>query len=396
MPGEAAILHADLDAFYASVEQRDDPALRGRPVIVGMGVVLAASYEARAFGVRTPMPAHMAARLCPQAITVPPRFSAYTEASRAVFEIFQDTTPIVEGLSIDEAFLDVRGLKKIAGAPADIAARLRRRVRHEVSLPITVGVARTKFLAKVASGVAKPDGLLVVDPDHEIEFLHPLPVERLWGVGAVTARKLHDRGIRTVSQVAGIGEPALVSMLGKAAGRHLYALALLRDPRPVETGRRRQSIGSQQALGRRRRRAEELEAIVAGLVDRVTRRMRRADRVGRTVVLRMRFDDFTRAARSHTLPHATSHTPTILRGLRTLLAQAMPTIEARGLTLVGIAVMNLDNDDAVQLELPFEQDSGAELDAALDHVRERFGSAAVMRGSLLGRDQGYSLPMLPD
>ncbi|HEY7226032.1 MAG TPA: DNA polymerase IV [Micromonosporaceae bacterium] len=396
MPGEAAILHADLDAFYASVEQRDDPSLRGRPVIVGMGVVLAASYEARAFGIHTPMPARLAARLCPQAITVSPRFPAYAEASRAVFEIFRDTTPIVEGLSIDEAFLDVRGLRKIAGAPVDIAARLRRRVRQEVGLPITIGVARTKFLAKVASGVAKPDGLLLVEPEHELEFLHPLPVERLWGVGAVTARKLHDYGIRRVSQVAEIGEPALVCMLGKGAGRHLYALAQLRDPRPVETGRRRQSIGSQQALGRRSRSSDELNAILAGLADRVTRRMRKADRVGRTVVLRLRFDDFTRAARSHTLPHATSHTETILRGLRILLAQAMPMIQTRGLTLVGVAVMNLDNDDAVQLELPFDQDSGPELDDALDRVKQRFGSAAVMRGSLLGRDQGYSLPMLPD
>jgi DNA polymerase-4 len=396
MPGEAGILHADLDAFYASVEQRDDPSLRGRPVIVGMGVVLAASYEARAYGIRTPMAAGQATRICPQAITVSPRFSAYTEASRAVFEIFRDTTPIVEGLSIDEAFLDVRGLRKIAGAPADIAARLRGRVRNQVGLPITVGVARTKFLAKVASGVAKPDGLLVVEPEHELEFLNPLAVERLWGVGVVTARKLHDYGIRTVSQVADIGEAALVGMLGKAAGRHLYALANLRDPRPVETGRRRHSIGSQQALGRRSRTAEELDAIVAGLVDRVTRRMRKADRIGRTVVLRMRFDDFSRAARSHTLPHPTSHTPTILRGLRTLLAQAMPTIQARGITLVGVAVTNLDNGDAEQLELPFDQDSGTQLDSALDRVKERFGSAAISRGSLLGRDQGFSLPMLPD
>jgi DNA polymerase-4 len=396
MPGEAAILHADLDAFYASVEQRDDPSLRGRPVIVGMGVVLASSYEAKAHGVRTAMGSRQASLLCPQAITVPPRFEAYTAASRAVFDVFRDTTPIVEGLSIDEAFLDVHGLKKIAGAPVEIAARLRRRVRREVGLPITVGVARTKFLAKVASRVAKPDGLLVVEPDRELDFLHPLPVERLWGVGAVTARKLHEHGIRTVRQVAGIGEPALVSMLGKAAGRHLYALSLNRDPRPVQVGRRRASIGSQQALRRGPRTPDDIDAIVAGLVDRVTRRMRRAGRVGRTVALRLRFDDFTRAARSHTLSQATSHTPTILRGMRTLLAQAMPTIQRRGLTLVGVAVMNLDNDGAVQLELPLDQDSGIELDEALDLIRDRFGTAAVTRGSLLGREPGMSMPMLPD
>jgi DNA polymerase-4 len=396
MPGEAAILHADLDAFYASVEQRDDPTLRGRPVIVGMGVVLACSYEAKRFGVRTAMGSRQAERICPHAVTVPPRFSAYTEASRAVFEIFRDTTPVVEGLSIDEAFLDVRGLRKIAGSPVDIAARLRHRVRHDVGLPITVGVARTKFLAQVASGVAKPDGLLVVDPERELEFLHPLPVERLWGVGKVTAAKLHGHGIRTVRQVAGIGEPALVSLLGKAAGRHLFALSLNRDPRPVQVGRRRSSIGSQRALRRGTRTPDEIDAIVAGLVDRVTRRMRRAGRVGRTVVLRLRFDDFTRAARSHTLPHVTSHTPAILRGLRTLVAQTLPMIQQRGLTLVGVAVMNLDNDGFIQLELPLDQDSGLELDSAVDLIRDRFGTGAVTRGSLLGHDQGMTMPMLPD
>jgi len=392
----AGILHADLDAFYASVEQRDNPALKGKPVIVGGGVVLAASYEAKAFGVRTAMGGRQARLLCPHAITVEPRFSAYTEASRAVFRIFHDTTPVVEGLSIDEAFLDVRGLRRIAGPPAEIAARLKQRVLREVGLPITVGVARTKFLAKVASGVAKPDGLLVVPPDKELEFLHPLPVERLWGVGKVTARKLHDLGIRTVGQVAGIGEPALVSLLGKAVGRHLHALAHNRDPRPVVVGRRRGSIGSQRALGRGKRSADEIDAYAAGLVDRVTRRMRAAGRTGRTVVLRLRFDDFTRASRSHTLPRPTSHTPTVLRAVRILLAEAMPMIQQRGLTLIGVSVMNLDSDAAIQLELPFEQDSGTELDAALDRVRHRFGSGAITRGALVGRDQGLTLPMLPD
>ena len=181
--GEATILHADLDAFYASVEQRDDPRLRGRPVIVGAGVVLAASYEAKAHGVRTAMGGRQARRLCPRAVVVRPRMSAYSEASKAVFRVFEDTTPLVEGLSIDEAFLDVRGMERISGTPTEIAVRLRRHVLERVGLPITVGVARTKFLAKVASGVAKPDGLLVVPPDGELAFLHPLPVERLWGVG---------------------------------------------------------------------------------------------------------------------------------------------------------------------------------------------------------------------
>jgi DNA polymerase IV len=392
----ATILHADLDAFYASVEQRDDPRLRGRPVIVGAGVVLAASYEAKAYGVRTAMSGSQARRLCPLAVVVDPRMSAYSEASKAVYRVFDDTTPLVEGLSIDEAFLDVRGLERLSGTPAEIAVRLRRDVLERVGLPITVGVARTKFLAKVASGVAKPNGLLVVPPDGELAFLHPLPVERLWGVGSVTAGKLHSRGIRTVGQVALLEEAVLVSMLGRASGRHLHALAHNRDPRPVERRRRRRSIGSQRALGRSRKSFDAIDATVVALVDRVTRRMRAAGRVGRTVVLRVRFDDFSRATRSHTLPRATAHTETILATARGLLAAAMPTIERRGLTLVGVAVANLDDDRATQLTLPFDRHSGDALDAALDEVRDRFGTAAITRAMLLGRDQGLSVPLLPD
>jgi DNA polymerase-4 len=396
---EATILHADLDAFYASVEQRDDPRLRGRPVIVGSGVVLAASYEAKAFGVRTAMSGGQARRLCPWAIVVEPRMSAYSEASKAVFEVFRHTTPLVEGLSIDEAFLEVGGLRRVSGTSVDIATRLRRDVLDRVGLPITVGVARTKFLAKVASGVAKPDGLLVVPPDGELEFLHPLPVQRLWGVGTVTARKLHERGIRTVGDVARLDEIVLVSMLGRASGRHLHALAHNRDPRPVQVGRRRGSIGSQHALGRPRmssRSPEAVDAAVVALVDRVTRRMRSAARVGRTVVLRLRFDDFSRATRSHTLARATAHTETILAIARELVATAMPKITREGVTLVGIAVANLDDDGVVQLALPFDRQSGSALDTALDDVRDRFGSTAVTRAVLLGRRLSESVPMLPD
>ena len=392
----ATILHADLDAFYASVEQRDDPRLRGRPVIVGGGVVLAASYEAKAQGVRTAMGGVQARRLCPRAVVVPPRMGVYAEASKAVFEVFRDTTPLVEGLSIDEAFLDVGGLRQISGTPTEIAARLRRDVRERVGLPITVGVARTKFLAKVASGVAKPDGLLVVPPDGELAFLHPLPVERLWGVGPVTAGKLRDRGITTVGEVARLGEPTLVSMVGQASGRHLHALAHNRDPRPVDTGRRRRSIGSQRALGRSPTSPEDLDAAVIALVERVTRRMRKAGRTGRTVVLRLRFDDFSRATRSHTLPWPTCHTFTILDTARGLLAAAMPMIRRQGVTLVGVAVANLDDSGAIQLTLPFDRHSGGALDAALDQVRVRFGNDAITRAVLLGRDQGLSVPLLPD
>ena len=357
-------------------------------------MVLAASYEAKAYGVRTAMGGTQARRLCPDAIVVPPRMSAYSEASKALYKVFEDATPLVEGLSIDEAFLDVRGMRRIAGTPIEIAQRLRRDVRERVGIPVTVGVARTKFLAKVASGVAKPDGLLRVPPGKELAFLHPLPVERLWGVGPATATKLRKVGIATVGQVAEFEEAALVAMLGRASGRHLHALAHNRDPRPVQARRRRGSIGSQRALGRRRRSPEELDTVLIGLVDRVTRRMRTAKRVGRTVVLRLRFDDFTRATRSHTMAGATARTESILVTARGLLAEARPTIERQGLTLLGISVANLENEDAVQLALPFDR-VGA-LDAALDEVRDRFGSAAVTRAVLLGRDPGFTVPLLPD
>ncbi len=403
----ASILHADLDAFYASVEQRDDRGLRGRPVVVGGGVVLACSYEAKARGVRTAMPGRQARALCPDAVVVPPRMAAYSEASRAVFAVFRDTTPLVEGISIDEAFLDVGGLRRIAGEPRDIAARLRRRVAEEVGLPITVGVARTKFLAKVASGVAKPDGLLVVPPDAEPAFLHPLPVERLWGVGRVTAEKLHALGVRTVGEVAALGEPALVSILGRAGGRHLHALAHNHDPRSVDTDRRRRSIGSQQALGRRARTADELDAILAGTVDRLARRLRdpgsRRDqgRTCRTVVLRLRFGDFSRATRSHTLAEPTDDTPTLLAAARDLLAGARPRISADGLTLLGLSFSGLGPAAPVQMALPFDKAAGAALDgrgldSALDGVRARFGARAVTRGTLLRAEPHLAVPLLPE
>jgi DNA polymerase-4 len=393
---EATILHADLDAFFASVEQRDDPRLRGRPVVVGAGVVLAASYEAKAYGVRTAMGGAQARRLCPHAVVVSPRMSAYSDASKAVFAVFRDTTPDVEGLSIDEAFLEVRGMRRLAGEPAEIAARLRARVLEEVGLPITVGIARTKFLAKVASAVAKPNGLLLVPTGEELAFLHPLPVERLWGVGRVTAEKLHGRGIRTVRQIAELDEAHLVSMLGRAAGRHLHALAHNRDPRPVRVGLRRRSIGGQRALGRGPHSLEEIDATVVGLVDRLGRRLRRGRRACRTVVLRLRFADFSRATRSHTLAQATTATQESLHVARGLLAAATPTIGARGLTLVGLSLANLVDEGAIQLALPFERAHESALDAALDEVRERFGSAAVTRALLVGRSPGVVMPLLPD
>jgi DNA polymerase-4 len=391
------ILHADLDSFYASVEQRDEPRLRGRAVIVGGGVVLAASYEAKAYGVRSAMGGREARQLCPHAIVVSPRFEAYSEASKAVFAIFEDTTPLVEGLSPDEAFLDVGGLGQVSGSPVEIGVRLRARVHDDVGLAITVGIARTKFLAKVASGVAKPDGLLLVPPDGEFRFLHPLPVQKLWGVGAKTAAKLHDRGIHTVGEVAALESRALVSMLGPAAGRQLHALSHNRDPRRVTVGVRRRSIGSQRALGfRRRHSAEEIDATLVGIVDRVCRRLRGARRVCRTVVLRMRFEDSTRATRSHTLLRATWDTAPVLATARALFAAAAPLVREGGLTLVGISLANLDNADALQLELPFAARAVGRLDPALDGIRDKFGRDAVQRAVLLGRDPGWDLPMLPD
>lgn len=393
---EASILHADLDSFYASVEQRDTPSLRGRPVIVGGGVVLAASYEAKAFGVRTPMPGREARALCPRAVVVPPRFDAYLEASRAVFDVFADTTPVVEGISVDEAFLDVGGLRRIRGSPVEIGERLRARVRDEVGLPITVGIARTKFLAKVASAVGKPDGLLEVPPGTERAFLHPLPVRRLWGVGAVTEARLHYAGVHTVGEMAALGERALGRIVGAGAGRHLFALSMAQDPRRVETGRRRRSIGAQRALGRRPKSEADLEATVVAIVERLGKRLRTADRVCRTVVLRLRFDDFARATRSRTLVDATDRTDVVMSAARGLLADALPLLADRGCTLVGVSLTNLDDRNAVQLTLPFIDDHGADLDRTMDELRTRFGRDAVTRAVLVGRDHGPDAPMLPD
>ncbi|ULE34866.1 DNA polymerase IV [Mycobacterium sp. IDR2000157661] len=396
---EASILHADLDAFYASVEQRDEPSLRGRPVIVGGGVVLAASYEAKAYGVRTAMGGRQARSLCPHAVVVPPRMSAYSRASEAVFDVFRDTTPIVEPLSVDEAFLDVSGLRRVSGTPVQIAATLRARVRDRVGLPITVGIARTKFLAKVASQEAKPDGLLLVPPDRELAFLHPLPVRRLWGVGAKTADKLHSYGIETVADVAELSETTLSSLVGGAMGGRLFALSRNIDRRRVVTGVRRRSVGAQRALGRagNSMSTAEIDAVVVNLIDRITRRMRTAGRTGRTVVLRLRFDDFGRATRSHTMPRATASTDAILQTARDLVAAAAPLIAERGLTLVGFAVSNIDRDGAQQMELPFcENADTTAIDEAVDGVRRRFGNTALTRGVLVGRDPGLEMPQLPD
>ncbi|HEX2127935.1 MAG TPA: DNA polymerase IV [Solirubrobacterales bacterium] len=388
------ILHADADSFFASVEQRDDPRLRGRPVAVGGGVVMAASYEAKRLGVSGGMGGSRARQLCPDLVFVPPRFEAYVEASRDLFSVFEQTAPIVEGMSMEEAFLDVRGLERIAGPPPQIAKRLRREVRDRVGLAVSVGVARTKVLAKMASGAAKPDGLLVVRLGEEQAFLHPLPVERIWGVGRATAERLRAAGVDTVGDIARTPETSLVAIVGGHAGRRLLAIATNRDFRPVRSGRRRRSYGAQRALGLRRYRRGEVEPTLDALVDRVTRRMRAAHRVGRTVILRLRFGDYTRATRSATLPGATSESRPIKLAARGLIEANRALINRRGLTMVGITVTNVEPDgQGVQLRLPIGRPHAA-LDAALDELRERFGSGAVTRATNLDRNPQLAAKLL--
>jgi DNA polymerase-4 len=309
---------------------------------------------------------------------VPPRFSAYLEASRALFDLFEETAPLVEGLSLEEAFIDVSGLERISGTPPQIAERLRRRARERVGLAVTVGVARTKVLAKMASRAAKPDGLLVIEPDREAAFLRPLPVEALWGVGAVTAERLRAHGIPTIGELERRDEAELALFLGAHAARHLHAIAHRRDPRRVRRGRPRRSIGTQSAFAGGGRSRSDLDALLVTLVDRVTRRARAANRAGRSVTLRLRFGDFSRATRSRTLPHPTAGTGAILAAGRALLAAAAPMIERRGITLLGITVANLSTE--AQLELPLDPHVDPALDLAIDEIRRRFGTEAIRRG----------------
>lgn len=379
-----SILHADLDAFYASVEQRDDPTLAGRPVIVGGGVVLSASYEARRLGVRTAMGGRQALRLCPEAVVVPPRFSAYTAASRSVFAVFRNLTPVVEPMSIDEAFLDVSGLRRLRGPALPLAQELRERVRGEVGLPISVGVARTKYLAKVASALSKPDGLLVVPLDAERQFLHSLPVERLWGVGDTTAAKLHAARLHTVADIARWTVPDLAHVVGTGSARHLLALANGDDARRVTPGRRSRSVGAQHAM-RCTRSTSQAQMVLMGLVDTVSRRPRHGGRTAATVTVRLRFADFRRSTSSRTLARPSDETSLFADTARELLAGRSDEVRRDGLTLVGVALTGL-TDHGTQLLLPWTDGPDPHaLDATLDAVRSRFGAAAVRRADQLGR-----------
>ncbi|MYA74273.1 MAG: DNA polymerase IV [Acidimicrobiaceae bacterium] len=393
MSSRATILHADLDAFYASVEQRDDPKLRNHAVIVGQGVVLACSYEAKRCGVRSGMGGVLARSLCPQAITVPPRMEAYAEASTQVFEQFHDFTPFVEPLSVDEAFLDVAGAEHLFGPAAQIAEELRTQVRENVGLALSVGVAQTKFLAKVASGQAKPDGIIVVEPGNELSFLHPLPIEVLWGVGRVTAAKLHDHGIDTVGDLASCGREGLKSYLGNHASAHLLALARNHDPRAIDTDRRDRSMGAQRALGQKVRHREDLRLELLALAEKVAARLRRAERVARTVTVRYRTSEMRHESRSRTLPEATQQTDILVAVADELLLDLVDgphgpgsRLGRVGCTLIGVTYSALGAPDAIQLALPFA-DSGKPtdvLDTMIDSIRSRWGDKAVARASLLG------------
>lgn len=394
----ATILHADLDAFYASVEQRDNPELRGKPVIVGTGVALAASYEAKARGVSTPMGVTQAMRICPDAVVVKPRMEAYSEASKEVFKIFEEISPLVEAISVDEAFIDATGMEHISGTPREMAERIRLETREKVGLPITVGVANVKFIAKVASAFGKPDGLYVVEPGTELDFLHPLDIERLWGVGKVTSEKLRSRGIHTIGDIAEYGEDRLVPIVGKSAAARFSDLANARDPRRVQKRSRRKSVGAQRAVPKRPYSKEEVDQFLTGLVEKAAPRLRKTGRAARTVVLGIRFGDFSRITRSHTLPRPTANTEEFLAALRELLEPEFGEIRERGITLIGISLANLE--EGAQLELDFSETAkrreNPRVDETLDAVRERFGKDAIKRGVLVEHEEGISVPLLPD
>jgi DNA polymerase-4 len=395
MGAAATILHADLDAFYASVEQLLDPSLRGKPIAVGGGVVLAASYEAKAFGVQGGMPGRKARELCPQLRFVGGHFKEYQRLGDEAIGVVGDFTPLVERISIDEAFAEVAGSVHLFGTPAEMATSIRNRVRTEVGLPISIGVARTKHLAKIASQVAKPDGLVVVDPDTELNFLHDLPVELMWGVGPVTRSRLAEVGVSTIGQLANTPGQSLERLLGRAVGGKLGALAWNRDPREIESHHRARSVGAQSALGKRPATEEVVRTALRHLADRVASRLRAKSRAGRTVTVRVRFADLSSVTRSATLPAAISAT-SILAEVAADLAGAALTDHAdeKFISLLAISVTHLEVDSALQLELPFELEDeerrpGTErgaarwvLDRAVDSVRERFGREAVGYGSV--------------
>jgi DNA polymerase IV len=396
METTATILHADLDAFYASVEQMLDPSLRGKPIAVGGGVVLAASYEAKAFGVSGGMSGRQARELCPGLIFVGGHFSEYQRLGDAAIDVLNDFTPLVERISIDEAFADVAGCTHLFGSPADIAIAIRRRVRSELGLPISIGVARTKHLAKIASQVAKPDGLVVVEPATELSFLHDLPVELMWGVGPATKARLAEKGIHTIGQLAQMPGWSLQRVVGRAIGEKLTALAWNRDPREIRTSRRAQSAGAQSALGRKPAQVRVFRPTLRHLADRVATRLRAKSRPGRTVTVRVRFADLHSVTRSITVDAPISTTTSLAEIAEELVRAALADHpQERIISLLGISVSHLENNWHLQLELPLGLDDekrrpGTQrgmarwtADRAVDKIRERFGWEAVGYGAAL-------------
>ncbi len=395
METAATILHADLDAFYASVEQLIDPDLRGKPIAVGGGVVLAASYEAKAFGVHGGMNGRRARELCPQLIFVGGHFSEYQRLGDAAIAILGDFTPLVERISIDEAFADVAGCTHLFGSPPEIARAIRRRVRDELGLPISVGVARTKHLAKIASQVAKPDGLVVIDPDREREFLHDLPVDLVWGIGPVTQAKLAESGVTTIGQLAAMPGRSLERLVGQAAGEKLTALAHNRDPRKIETRRRAHSVGAQSALGHKPADVSVYRATLRHLADRVASRLRAKSRCGRSVTVRVRFSDMRAVTRSITLAASVSATGILAEIAEDLVRAALADHpQEKTISLLAISVSHLEIEPVIQLDLPLGLSDEArrpgarkgaargQADRALDAVRERFGREAIGYGSV--------------
>jgi DNA polymerase IV len=390
----ATILHADLDAFYASVEQLLDPSLRGKPVAVGGGVVLAASYEAKAFGVSSGMSGFRARELCPQLIFVGGHFDDYQRLGDAAIGVLNDFTPAVERISIDEAFADVAGCTHLFGPPAEIARTIRRRVRAELGLPISIGVARTKHLAKIASQVAKPDGLVVVDPATELDFLHDLPVELMWGVGPVTRERLAAIGVRTIGQLANTPGWSLEPLLGPAASEKLTALAWNRDPRRIRTQRRARSAGAQSALGKKPAQQRVIVPTLRHLADRVASRLRAKSRPGRTVTVRVRFADLRSVTRSTTLDAPIAATVTLAEIAEELVGKALAHhLDEKIISLLAISVSQLEKLADLQLELPLAPDDKRRpgsrtgvarwlADRAVDAIRDRFGWEAVGYGSV--------------
>jgi DNA polymerase IV len=391
----ATILHADLDAFYASVEQLLDPSLRGKPIAVGGGVVLAASYEAKAFGVSGGMPGRRARELCPQLIFVDGHFREYQRLGDAAISVLGDFTPQVERISIDEAFADVAGCTHLFGTPAEIACRVRSRVRTELGLPISVGVARTKHLAKIASQVAKPDGLVVVDPGSELAFLHDLPVELMWGVGPVTRARLAEIEVHTIGQLARLPGWSLERLLGRAAGEKLTALAWNRDPRQIRPHRRSHSAGAQSALGKKPAEERVFRPALFHLADRVATRLRASSRPGRTITVRVRFADLRSVSRAVTLDAPISATAMLAEIAEELVRGVLADhARERFISLLAISVSHLETRRDLQLELPLgladeRRRPGSKrglarwsADRAVDAIRDRFGWEAVGYGSV--------------